>query len=185
MKKSTISSKERPSVNFLMVEFPAGTPPFNGAMAAELMRLHDVGLIRVLDLLVVLKDSDGRVRGCEATGLDGSDIRRLESDLTRMLAADDVTMLAAALEPGTTAAVVVWDNTWAAPLVNAVRCADGEPVAARGIASSAFVENPAGQAGGEAASGPVRRGTWEPLSSARDQPGVLLEAVARRASVPR
>ena len=135
MTHSTSGHEERRHVNFLMMEFPAGTPPFTGDMAAELMRLHDVGLIRVLDLLVILKDADGRVRGCEATGLDGPDIQGLEADLPRILAADDVSTLAEALEPGTTAGVVVWDNTWVAPFHSARRRRVGERSAARMVST--------------------------------------------------
>lgn len=180
MDDSTTRSREEPRhLNFLMVEFPAGTPPFNGDMAAELMRLHDVGLIRVLDLLVILKDSDGGVRGCEATGLDGPDLRRLGSDLPRILAAEDVTRLAEALEPGTTAGVMVWDNTWVAPLFIAARSTGGESVAAGCIASSAVLEERAGRASGGGDAGVLGdRGTWEPLSPARHHSGVL-GAVAR------
>jgi hypothetical protein len=185
MTSSTSSRDEHGDVNFLMVEFPAGTPPFNGNMAAELMRLHDVGLIRVLDLLVILKDSNGGVRGCEATGLDGPDLRRLGSELPRILAAIDVSKLAEALEPDTTAGVIVWANTWAVPLVTAVRSAGGEPVAAGSIAASALAAN-AGQIRGEADRGPLgHRGTWEPLSAARHQAGGLLGAVTRTRSAKR
>ena len=186
MTHSTIAREDARHVNFLMMEFPAGTPPFNGDMAAELMRLHDVGLIRVLDLLVILKDSDGRVRGCEATGLDGPDIQGLETDLARILTADDVSTLAEALEPGTTAGVVVWDNTWVAPLLTAARRAGGEPVATGPIASSALTEKPPDQAVRGADAGPPGgRGTWEPLNTRRHQSGALLTAVDRSADVPR
>lgn len=186
MTNVTRAHQEPLHVSFLMVEFPAGTPPFTGDMAAELMRLHDVGLIRVLDLVVILKDADGGVRGCETTGLEGLDIRRLETDLPRILAADDVSRLAEALEPGTTAGVVVWDDTWTAPLVTAVRSAGGEPVAAGHIATSLLLEKSAGQSAGEVDPGPAQaRATWEPLSPERHPPGVLTRTVARAKQLPR
>lgn len=186
MLSSTSAHEERRQVCFLMMEFPAGTPPFNGDMAAELMRLHDVGLIRVLDLLVILKDSDGGVRGCEATGLDGPDMRSLGSDLSRVLAAEDVSTLAEALEPGTTAGVVVWDNTWVAPLVDAARRAGGEPVAAGSIPSAALIDMPPDQTGrGTDPGASGGRQTWEPLHPRRHESPGLLEAVERSADVPR
>jgi hypothetical protein len=172
-----ISRMDAGQIHLMVVEFPAGTPPFNVDMAAELMRLHDVGLIRVLDLLVVLKDDDGQARGCEATSVNGLDIRRLESHLPRVLAADDVRKLAEPLDPGTAAGVVVWGDTWVAPLVSAAgRTGDIASVARPGSESTSSWDADTGH--GQA------RGTWDPLSPARSRPGILRGSVARTPGVP-
>jgi hypothetical protein len=117
-------------VDYLVVEFPAGEQSFTGEMAAELVRLTDAGIIRVLDLLIITKDEDGTIDAMEIDDIDGLDeIRQLEAQIAEILAADDVAMLAAAMEPGTVAGVLVWENTWAAPFASAARRAGGQLVA--------------------------------------------------------
>jgi hypothetical protein len=117
-------------VDYLVVEFPAGQSNFTGEMAEELARLSASGTIRILDLLVLQKDADGSVEGFEIDDLEGLDeLRGLEAEVAEILAADDVANLAAAMEPGSTAGVVVWENTWAAPFASAARRAGGQLVA--------------------------------------------------------
>ena len=117
-------------VDYLIVEFPAGQQNFNGEIAEELVRLAEQGTIRVLYVLLLQKNEDGSVDALEldeAPGLD--DIRALEADLAEILAADDVVNLAAAMEPGTVALALVWENAWAAPFASAARRAGGQLVA--------------------------------------------------------
>lgn len=117
-------------VDYLIIEFPADAQNFTGEMAAELVRLSDAGTIRVLDILLIQKNDDGSIDALEldeAPGLD--DLRALEANLAEILAADDVVHLAAAMDPGTVAAVLVWENTWAAPFGSAARRAGGQLVA--------------------------------------------------------
>ena len=93
-------------VDYLIIEFPADAQNFTGEMAAELVRLSDTGTIRVLDVLLIQKGEDGSIDALEldeAPGLD--DLRALEANLAEILAADDVVHLAAAMDPGTVAAV--------------------------------------------------------------------------------
>ena len=117
-------------VDYLVVEFPAGAQNFNGEMAAELVRLSDAGTIRVLDLLIVQKAADGSVDAYEIDETDAVDeIRALETHVSEILAADDVLNLAAAMEPGSVAGVLVWENTWAAPFASAARRAGGQLIA--------------------------------------------------------
>ena len=117
-------------VDYLVVEFPAGKQSFTGEMAAELARLSDAGIIRILDLLIIIKNEDGSIDAMEIDDIEGLDeIRQLESYIAEILAADDVDMLAAAMEPGTVAGVLVWENTWAAPFASAARHAGGQLVA--------------------------------------------------------
>jgi hypothetical protein len=117
-------------VDYLVVEFPPGAQNFNGEMAAELVRLSDAGTIRMLDLLIVQKAADGSVDAYEIDETDAVDeIRALETHVSEILAADDVLNLAAAMEPGSVAGVLVWENTWAAPFASAARRAGGQLIA--------------------------------------------------------
>jgi hypothetical protein len=117
-------------VDYLVVEFPAGAQNFDGQMAAELVRLSDAGTIRVLDLLILQKAVDGSVDAYEIDETDAAgEIRALETHVSEILAADDVAHLAAAMEPGSVAGVLVWENTWAAPFASAARRAGGQLIA--------------------------------------------------------
>ena len=113
-----------------MVEFPPGHQNFTGEMVAELTKLVDNKTIRLLDLIIVRKDEDGSIDAVEVDDLDAADdVRALEADLAEILAADDVANLAEAMEPGTVAGMLVWENTWAAPFASAARRAGGQLVA--------------------------------------------------------
>lgn len=127
-------------VDYLVVEFPAGQQHFDGAMAAELARLVDAGTIRVLDLLILSKDADGAVEAFEIDDLDEmDDLRVVETGIAEILAADDVDHLAAAMEPGSVAGVLVFENTWAAPFASAARKAGGQLIASGRIPIQALV----------------------------------------------
>jgi hypothetical protein len=129
MGETTAEIDEMGPVDYLVVEFPAGHSTFNGEMAAELSRLVDEGIIRILDLLVLQKAVDGSVEGFEVDDFDTDEIRGLEADIAEILAAEDVEHLAAAMEPGSVAGVVVWENLWAAPFASAARRAGGQLIA--------------------------------------------------------
>ena len=120
-------------LDYLVIEFPAGKATFNGEMATELARLSEAGIIRILDLLMIVKDEDGGIEGFEIDELDVFDkideLRALETELAEILAAEDVADLAAAMEPGSVAGVLVWENLWAAPFGAAARRAGGQLVA--------------------------------------------------------
>ena len=127
-------------VDYLVVEFPAETSNFTGAMASELATLVEAGTIRVLDLLILQKDSDGSIETLEIGDLESLDeLRALETDLAEILAADDVEHLAAAMEPGSTAGVLVYENRWAAPFASAARKSGGQLVANGRIPIQAIV----------------------------------------------
>ena len=127
---SDTSIDELGPVDYIVVEFPAGTSNFNGEMAAELARLVDNDLIKVLDLLVLHKDADGSIEAFEMDDLDEVDeLTAIEAELAELLAEEDVEHLAAAMEPGTTAGVLIWENTWAAPFASAARRSGGQLIA--------------------------------------------------------
>jgi hypothetical protein len=127
-------------VDWIVVEFPGSR--FNGQIAPALLDLVERDLIRVLDLLVLKKDDDGTLEAFELSDLDEGEIgelRTYESELAMLLSEEDVTSLAAAIEPGSSAAVLVWENSWAAPFGSAVRRAGGQLVASGRIPTQALL----------------------------------------------
>jgi hypothetical protein len=127
-------------VDWIVVEFPGSR--FNGQIAPALRDLVERGLIRVLDLLVLKKESDGSLEAFELSDLDEGEIgelRSYEAQLAMLLSEDDVTAVAAAIEPGSSAAVLVWENTWAAPFASAVRHSGGQLVASGRIPIQALL----------------------------------------------
>ena len=127
-------------IDYLVVEFPAGRSSFNGEMAEALVNLSDAGTIRILDLLVIHKDEDGGIEGIELDDIENlGELRGLEKEVAELLAAEDVAHLAAAMENGSTAGVLVWENTWAAPFASAARRAGGQLVASGRIPTQAIL----------------------------------------------
>jgi Family of unknown function (DUF6325) len=127
-------------VDWIVVEFPGSR--FNGQIAPALLDLVERDLVRVLDLLVLKKDADGSLEAFELSDLDEGEIggfREYESELAMLLSEEDVTSLAAAIEPGSSAAVLVWENTWAAPFASAVRRSGGQLVASGRIPIQALL----------------------------------------------
>jgi hypothetical protein len=129
-------------VDYLVVEFPADKANFTGEIAAALTDLVDRGTVRVLDLLMLTKESDGSIDAVELSDLDESlagELRKLETEVAHLPNEDDVAHLAAAMEPGTIAAALVWENSWAAPFGSAVRRAGGQLVASGRIPIQAIL----------------------------------------------
>ena len=127
-------------VDWIVVEFPGSK--FNGQIAPALRDLVERDLVRVLDLLVLKKDADGTLEAFELSDLDEGEIgelRTYESELAMLLSEEDVTSLAAAIEPGSSAAVLVWENSWAAPFASAVRRSGGQLVASGRIPIQALL----------------------------------------------
>ena len=117
-------------VDYVVVEFPAGATNFTGEMAEELIALVDRGLIRVIDILILTKDADGVVDAAELADVaDLGPLVAIEAELAELLAEDDVEHLAAAMEPGSVAGVLIWENLWAAPFASAARRSGGQLIA--------------------------------------------------------
>jgi hypothetical protein len=99
-------------------------------MAKELLALVDSGTIRVIDVLILTKNQDGSVDAMELSDIEElGPLQAVEAELAELLAADDVENLAAAMEPGSTAGVLIWENLWAAPFGSAVRRSGGQLIA--------------------------------------------------------
>jgi Family of unknown function (DUF6325) len=125
-----VSINDLGPVDYLVVEFPAGASNFTGEMAKELVALVDAGTIRVIDVMVLTKNSDGSVDVVELSDVDElGELQKIEADLAEMLAEEDVAYLAAAMEPGSTAGVLIWENLWAAPFASAARRSGGQLIA--------------------------------------------------------
>jgi Family of unknown function (DUF6325) len=127
-------------VDWIVVEFPGSK--FNGEIAPALRDLVERDIVRVLDLLVLKKDADGSLEAFELSDLDESelgDLRSYEAELAMLLSAEDVDAVAAAIEPGSTGAVLVWENTWAAPFASAVRRSGGQLIASGRIPVQALL----------------------------------------------
>ena len=127
-------------VDYLVVEFPPDTSNFTGEMAAELAALAEAGTIRILDVLILTKDNDGTIEAFEIDDLDAVDeLVALEAEIAEILAAEDVAHLAEAMENGTTAGVIVWENRWATPFASAARRAGGQLIASGRIPIQAII----------------------------------------------
>jgi hypothetical protein len=127
-------------IDYVVVEFPVGRQQFTGEMAEELARLHSEGTIRVLDVLVLAKNDDGTVEGHELDDLEElSLLEDIELQIAEILAVDDVGHLAEAMEPGSVAGVVVWENRWATPFAAAARRSGGQLVATGRIPTQAII----------------------------------------------
>jgi hypothetical protein len=127
-------------VDWIVVEFPGSR--FNGTIAPTLTDLVDRGIIRILDLLLIRKDDDGSIDAFEISDLDDDEIgsiRDYETAMANLLSEEDVESVAAAIEPGSTAALLVWENCWAAPFGSAVRHAGGQLVASGRIPVQALI----------------------------------------------
>jgi hypothetical protein len=127
-------------VDWIVVEFPGSR--FNGEIAPALQDLVERKLIRVLDLVVLKKEPDGSLEAFELSDLEEAEIgelRSYESQLAMLLSEEDVTAVAAAIEPGSSAAVLVWENSWAAPFASAVRRSGGQLVASGRIPIQALL----------------------------------------------
>ena len=117
-------------VDYLVVEFPAGQQNFTGEAATELLRLHDAGIIRVMDLIILAKAEDGTVMAQELGDLeDMGELARLETELAETLAEADVLHFGGVMAPGSVGAVLVYENLWAAKFGSAVRHAGGQLLA--------------------------------------------------------
>ena len=136
----TVNLDELGPVDWIVVEFPGSK--LTGEIAPILKDYVDRGLIRILDLLFLKKDGEGNFEAFEALDLEDSEIgelRAYETALAMLLSEQDVADLAETIEPGSSAAVLVWENLWAAPFGAAVRHAGGQLAASGRIPIQAVI----------------------------------------------
>jgi hypothetical protein len=112
--------EEMGPVDYLVVEFPGNK--MTGEGFPLLLDLVDRGIIRILDLVFVRKDSDGSVAAAELRDLgDGTDLSVFEGASSGLLDEEDINEAGTALEPGNAAGIIVYENVWAAPFAQAMR----------------------------------------------------------------
>jgi Family of unknown function (DUF6325) len=116
-------------IDYVLVEWPGKQP--EGEIAPHLVDLVDRGLIRILDLAFLVKGEDGTIAAVEITDIGGevAELAVFEGASSGLLSDEDHEEAGAALEPGTSAALLVYENTWAAPFATAVRRSGGQLVA--------------------------------------------------------
>lgn len=117
-------------IELAVIEFPGSK--FQGDIVPAIIDLIDSGTVALLDLVVVLKDPDGNVSSLELWDLDDElkgPFDAVEGEVGGMLSEDDIALIAESLDPGSTAGVIVWENTWSRPFVTAIQAAGGKLVA--------------------------------------------------------
>jgi hypothetical protein len=116
-------NEELGPIDIVVIAYPADAP-MTGEAVPLMMDLVDRGIIRVLDVMFVIQNEDGTFSGLEARGLDEGrvgDFKYFEGASSGLLGEDDVAVAAEAIEPGSAAVMIVYENRWAAPFVAAVR----------------------------------------------------------------
>jgi dihydroorotase-like cyclic amidohydrolase len=126
---STDELEEMGPIDYILVEWPGRQP--TGEAAPIVVDLVERGVVRVLDLAFITKGEDGSVAGLEIEDLGDAaeELKVFEGASSGLLGDDDIAEAAEALDPGTSAALLVWENRWAAPFAAAVRRSGGQLVA--------------------------------------------------------
>jgi hypothetical protein len=135
-------SSELGPIDVAVIAYPAGAP-MTGDAVPLFMDLVERGIIRVLDVMFVMKNEDGSYSGFEARGLDDKGVgsyAMFEGASSGLLGEDDVETAADGIEPGSAAVMLLYENRWAAPFVAAVRRNGGVPVAFERIPAPAVIE---------------------------------------------
>lgn len=125
------SEVELGPIDVVVIGYPPGAPK-TGEAIPIVLDLVDRGIIRVLDALFVIKDQDGTFSGVDLGDLDAAsagDLTVLAGASTGLLSDDDAALIAAEIEPGSAAVMIVYENRWAAPFAAAVRRNGGELIA--------------------------------------------------------
>ena len=111
-------------VEYIILGFPGNN--FTGQIVPELAKLIDSGLVRIIDLTFIMKDADGNVEVVEYDAVEElAAFAGLDAEVGGLLTDEDVAYAAMTLEPDSSAALLVWEDTWAAPFAAAVRNANG------------------------------------------------------------
>jgi hypothetical protein len=126
-------------IDYILVEWPGKQP--TGEAVPYLVDLVDKGIIRVLDFAFITKAEDGSVAGVDIkdVGDEVEEMKVFEGASSGVLGDDDIEEAAAALEPGTSAALLVYENRWAGPFASAVRRSGGQLVASGRIPVQAIL----------------------------------------------
>jgi hypothetical protein len=132
--------EEMGPIDYVVLEWPGQQPV--GEAAPLILDAVDRGIIRILDVALLAKDSDGTVAALELGALNGGEtggFADFEGASSGLIGEDDLAEAAGVLEPGTSAAVIVWENRWAAPIATALRRSGGQLVASGRIPVQAIL----------------------------------------------
>ena len=129
--------EEMGPVDFILLEWPGRQP--KGDVAPMIVDLAERGIIRILDVAFMVKNDDGTVEAIEMGELEGGGFAEFEGASSGLIGQEDLEEAATALEPGTSAAVLIWENRWAAPVAVALRRSGGQLVASGRIPIQAIV----------------------------------------------
>jgi len=131
--------REMGPIDYIILEWP--NEPSGDEVVPLMIDLVDRGIIRILDIAFVSKDDDGELTAIEIgdLGPTAAAFGAFEGAASGLVDDDDLSEAAAALEPGTSAAILVWENLWAAPLAVALRRSGGQLVASGRIPVQALV----------------------------------------------
>lgn len=124
-------------IDYIVIEWPGRQP--TGEAAPLILDAHDRGIIRILDVAFMVKDEDGNVAAISLEDLGSDEFSDFEGASSGLLGDDDLQEAANALEPGTSAAVLVWENRWAAPIATALRKSGAQLVASGRIPVQAIL----------------------------------------------
>jgi hypothetical protein len=128
-------------IGYLIVEWP-GTEKMTGNAFGELLSLVDRGLVRVLDLQFVMRADDGSLAVMELSDIDADgqfDFGLFAGVSSGLLDDSDLEEAANAIEPNSAAAIMVYENRWAAPFTQALREAGASLVSAGFIPQDALL----------------------------------------------
>jgi Family of unknown function (DUF6325) len=120
------SARPKGPVDCVVISFPGSK--FKGEIVPAIKRLVDAGTVRILDLVFIQKSEEGDILVLELSDLGASEVSAfddLDGEVDELLTDDDIDELAALVAPGDAAALLVWENTWAAEAAAAIRAADG------------------------------------------------------------
>jgi hypothetical protein len=134
--------QEMGPIDYMVLEW-AGDTPVTGEVMPLIADLADRDVIRILDLAFLVKAEDGSVAAIDIAELAqrNGDLADFEGAASGLLGQDDLEEAATALEPGTVAGVLVWENRWAAPVATALRRSGGQLVASGRIPVQALLES--------------------------------------------
>ena len=127
-------------IDYIVVEFPGSR--MTGEGFPILLDLVERGLIRILDLAFVTKDPDGSIHAIDISDVDGDgelDLTVFEGASSGLLDEEDLDEAGTALEAGSSAGILVYENVWAAPFARAVRQGGGQLVASGRIPVQAML----------------------------------------------
>lgn len=127
-------------IDFILLEFPADN--MTGEAGAALLDLVEAGIVRIFDLLIIRREDDGSITGVDMTDLSADSLGGFAvfaGARSGLVGDEDISEAAGVMEPGTAAALIVYENTWARPFVAAARRMGAEVVASARIPADAVM----------------------------------------------